>query len=94
LWSRGTHDGATPPAETRRVADAVPGARYVELDASHLSNVEQASRFTEARSGLPHQSRDIAMDDSERYEAGMKVRRAVLGDAHVERTLTKTQCLQ
>jgi len=29
------------------------------------------------------------MDDSERYEAGMKVRRAVLGDAHVERTLTK-----
>jgi len=29
------------------------------------------------------------MDDSERYEAGMKVRRAVLGDIHVERTLTK-----
>jgi len=48
----GTHDGATPPAETRRVADAVPGARYVELDASHLSNVEQASRFTEAVLGF------------------------------------------
>ena len=29
------------------------------------------------------------MDDSERYEAGMQVRRAVLGDAHVDRTLTK-----
>jgi len=27
------------------------------------------------------------MDEGERYEAGMKVRRAVLGDAHVERTL-------
>jgi len=25
------------------------------------------------------------MDDQERYEAGMKVRRAVLGDAHVDR---------
>jgi 4-carboxymuconolactone decarboxylase len=29
------------------------------------------------------------MDERERYEAGMKVRRAVLGDAHVERTLEK-----
>jgi len=27
------------------------------------------------------------MDDRERYEAGMKVRRAVLGDAHVDRSL-------
>jgi len=44
----GSHDGATPPADTRLVADAVPGARYVELDASHLSNVEQASAFNQA----------------------------------------------
>lgn len=29
------------------------------------------------------------MDDRERYEAGMKVRRAVLGDAHVDATLKK-----
>ena len=29
------------------------------------------------------------MDDRERYEAGMKVRRAVLGDVHVDRSLTK-----
>ena len=29
------------------------------------------------------------MDDRERYEAGMKVRRAVLGDAHVDATLEK-----
>ncbi|WP_175959825.1 4-carboxymuconolactone decarboxylase [Burkholderia pyrrocinia] len=27
------------------------------------------------------------MDDQERYEAGVKVRRAVLGDAHVDRSL-------
>ncbi|MCA8258432.1 4-carboxymuconolactone decarboxylase [Burkholderia sp. AU31624] len=27
------------------------------------------------------------MDDQERYEAGMKVRRAVLGDPHVDRSL-------
>lgn len=29
------------------------------------------------------------MDDRDRYEAGMKVRRAVLGDAHVDRSLTQ-----
>ena len=29
------------------------------------------------------------MDDRERYEAGMNVRRSVLGDAHVDRSLTK-----
>jgi 4-carboxymuconolactone decarboxylase len=29
------------------------------------------------------------MDERERYEAGLKVRRAVLGDAHVDRTLTR-----
>jgi 4-carboxymuconolactone decarboxylase len=29
------------------------------------------------------------MDDRERYDAGMTVRRAVLGDAHVDRSLEK-----
>src|SRR5215207_1861763 len=29
------------------------------------------------------------MDDRERYENGMKVRRAVLGDAHVDRSITR-----
>jgi len=29
------------------------------------------------------------MDERDRYETGMKVRRAVLGDAHVDRTLTR-----
>lgn len=48
----GTHDGATPAVETRQIAESVPRARYVELDASHLSNVEQASRFSEAVLGF------------------------------------------
>src|SRR5579864_1568698 len=30
------------------------------------------------------------MDDRERYEQGMSVRRAVLGDAHVERAIANT----
>jgi 4-carboxymuconolactone decarboxylase len=33
------------------------------------------------------------MDDRERYEAGLKVRRAVLGDAHVDRSLQQVNDL-
>ena len=42
----GAHDAATPPADGRRMAQEIPGARYIELDAAHISNVEQAERFT------------------------------------------------
>jgi 3-oxoadipate enol-lactonase len=48
----GTHDGSTPPADGRAVADAIPGARYVELDAAHLSNWEQSEQFTQALLGF------------------------------------------
>jgi len=44
----GGHDAATPPEAGRAIAAAVPGARLVELDAAHLSNIEQPRRFTEA----------------------------------------------
>ncbi len=44
----GTHDALTPPADGRFVADTVPGARYAELDAAHLSNVEQPQAFSRA----------------------------------------------
>ena len=48
----GTHDGSTPAADGRAVANAVPGARYVELDAAHLSNWEQSEQFTQALLGF------------------------------------------
>jgi 3-oxoadipate enol-lactonase len=41
----GTHDPATTPAEGRFIAEHIPGARYVELDAAHLSNIEASDRF-------------------------------------------------
>jgi 3-oxoadipate enol-lactonase len=44
----GTHDAATPPADGRFVAEHIAGARYVELDAAHLSNIEAGARFTGA----------------------------------------------
>jgi len=42
----GTHDPATPPSDGRFLAENISGARYVELDAAHLSNIEQQERFT------------------------------------------------
>jgi 3-oxoadipate enol-lactonase len=41
----GTKDLATQPADTRAVAERISGARYVELDTAHLSNLEAAAEF-------------------------------------------------
>jgi 3-oxoadipate enol-lactonase len=44
----GAHDAATPPENARALVSAIPGATYVELPASHLSNVEAPVEFTTA----------------------------------------------
>lgn len=44
----GAQDVSTPPEEMRALATALPQARYVELDAGHLSNVERPAEFTTA----------------------------------------------
>jgi 3-oxoadipate enol-lactonase len=41
----GAKDPATPAADGRAMAQRIPGARYAELDASHLCNVEVPERF-------------------------------------------------
>ncbi len=42
----GSRDLSTPPADGRFLAERIPGARYLELEAAHLSNVEAAEPFT------------------------------------------------
>ena len=44
----GSHDLATPPQDGRAIADAILDAHYAELDAAHLSNIEQAAAFSAA----------------------------------------------
>lgn len=44
----GTHDLATPAADGRFLADHIPGARFLELPAAHLSNIECATEFSAA----------------------------------------------
>lgn len=41
----GIHDAATTQADGRYLAGQIAGARYVELDAAHLSNIELPERF-------------------------------------------------
>jgi 3-oxoadipate enol-lactonase len=42
----GTHDLVTTPADGRRMVGEIGGSKYVELDASHISNIEAPDRFT------------------------------------------------
>jgi len=42
----GTHDAATTPSDGHYLADRITGARYAELDAAHLSNIEVPGRFS------------------------------------------------
>ncbi|KAI3595991.1 Beta-ketoadipate enol-lactone hydrolase (plasmid) [Cupriavidus necator H850] len=84
----GSQDPSTPAQEGRELADAIPGARFVELPAAHISSFEQPGRFTAAlldfvRGRLP------VTDDHARYDAGLAVRREVLGSAHVDRSLAR-----
>ena len=44
----GRHDPATPPGDGRWLGDQIRGARVVDLDAAHLSNVERADEFNAA----------------------------------------------
>jgi 3-oxoadipate enol-lactonase len=44
----GALDPVIPVADAKIVADGISGARYLELQAAHLSNIEAAPQFTEA----------------------------------------------
>jgi 3-oxoadipate enol-lactonase len=44
----GTHDPATTPVDTKFVADRIAGAKFVQLNASHLSNIEAREKYSAA----------------------------------------------
>lgn len=43
----GAHDPATPAADGRFIADHIAGAHFLELDAAHLSNLEDQDHFND-----------------------------------------------
>jgi 3-oxoadipate enol-lactonase len=44
----GASDAVTPPADGTFLAEKIPGARFIELEAAHLSNIEAATQFNDA----------------------------------------------
>ncbi|MGI8693617.1 MAG: 3-oxoadipate enol-lactonase [Geodermatophilaceae bacterium] len=75
----GDADPSTPPEHGRRIADGIPGARFeVVPGVAHLGNLEKPARFAELI--LAHLQPDP-------FAAGMAVRRATLGEDHVDRAL-------
>ena len=72
-------DPVTPPEKLAAIAAAIPGARSVVIeDARHIVNAEQSDRFTLVLSAFLAEG------------AGMRTRREVLGDAHVDRAVAGT----
>jgi 3-oxoadipate enol-lactonase/4-carboxymuconolactone decarboxylase len=68
------------------LAREIPGAKVVRLTAAHLSNIERPRSFTAA---LLDFLRPQPVAPPDPLEAGMAVRRAVLGDAHVDRSMSQ-----
>ena len=84
----GRQDIATPVSHARELADGIAGAGLVEIpDAGHLAPVERPRAVLAALRG--HFS-PAPSDDADHHAAGMAVRRAVLGDAHVDRAIAAT----
>lgn len=48
----GSRDPATPPDHGRAIASRIGGAKVVELEAAHLSNIEARERFNESVFGF------------------------------------------
>lgn len=76
----GEQDVATPVASSEALRDAIAGASLVVIpDASHIPTVEQPAAVTAAMSAF------LSPDVQDFYEAGLAVRKQVLGEAHVAR---------
>jgi 3-oxoadipate enol-lactonase / 4-carboxymuconolactone decarboxylase len=86
----GERDVSTPwMGHGEILARGIPGARVLHLPAAHLSNVERPRSFTAAiyELLLPKGAPGSAADP---IDEGFAVRRSVLGDGHVDRSIAAT----
>jgi 3-oxoadipate enol-lactonase/4-carboxymuconolactone decarboxylase len=89
-------DRAIPPSQGEAIAAGVPGSKLQILDpAAHIASVERADSVNAliaqhlGGAGAQGGRRGRGGRDPI-HEAGMEVRRAVLGDAHVDRAIEHT----
>jgi len=85
----GQRDVSTPWAGNGEVlAKNIPHASAVQLDAAHLSNLEQPRSFGAAVAEFI-----LADSSGDRLERGFAMRRSVLGNEHVDRAVASTNDL-
>ena len=89
LTIAGEQDPATPPEHLEAVAaSVVDGFALVLPQAAHLASWEQSAAVNAAV--LTHLDAGRGASDAQRRLAGLRVRREVLGDAHVDRSVAGT----
>jgi 3-oxoadipate enol-lactonase / 4-carboxymuconolactone decarboxylase len=82
----GADDVATPTEKLREIADGVKDGRLVELDGvAHLAPAEAPDLVARLIQRHVH-----GEEEQSAHDAGMAVRREVLGDDHVDRTNAET----
>lgn len=84
----GRHDRATPPSHARELADGIADSTLIELaGVGHLAPIEAPERVAAALDSHfgVHARTEDQTTATARHAAGTAVRRAVLGDAHVDR---------
>jgi 3-oxoadipate enol-lactonase/4-carboxymuconolactone decarboxylase len=89
----GAKDIASPfEGHAERIVAAVPGARHLQIDGAHLPSLETPAAFAGAvRDFVGEVLGGTTVRDAKDtlFEAGLKTRRKVLGDAWVDRSLAK-----
>jgi 3-oxoadipate enol-lactonase/4-carboxymuconolactone decarboxylase len=84
----GDHDVSTPwSGHGERLVDGISGSKALHLTAAHLSNIERPRSFTTALLEFLLPARHTSADS---LQTGLELRRAVLGDAHVDNAIAST----
>lgn len=84
----GDSDVSTPwSGHGERLAQEIPGAKSLHLAAAHLSNIDRPRSFTTALLEFLLPQNDGNLDPA---QTGMKLRREVLGDVHVDKAIAAT----
>jgi 3-oxoadipate enol-lactonase/4-carboxymuconolactone decarboxylase len=84
----GDHDVSTPwSGYGEKLARGISGAKVLHLPTAHLSNIERPRSFTTALLDFLLPENHAATDN---LQTGFELRRAVLGDAHVDHAIAAT----